>query len=137
MSCRRISGHGTAARRTGPSLSNWSDYNIATSTWISPATAIPASTDDVYFNGYFGGYNQGTGTIALPNGTTTIDDAYFGDGWTQFNFSNAAATLNVTGNFNFESNATSNAAPFNPSTIALGLERQRALCPNSDPMARN
>ena len=100
---------------------NWNVFNDQNGAWTIPATSTPAATDVVCFNGYLGGNNTGSATIALPDGATTVNTAYFGSNGTQLNFSNPAATLNVTGNFYFSSSPTTNQAPYGASTFASVL----------------
>ncbi len=76
--------------------------------WTSDNGLVPSPVDSVVF----GPYNTwSTYTVNLPTGTTTVNNLSNESMWTAFNFTNASATLDVTGNFADSSGYANTFAP--------------------------
>ena len=76
--------------------------------WTSNNGLVPSPVDSVVF----GPYNTwSTYTVNLPTGTTTVNNLSNESMWTAFNFTNASATLDVTGNFASNSDYANTFAP--------------------------
>ena len=83
---------------------NWT----TTANWTpTPPGGQPAATDSVVFYGP----GWATTNVTLPTGTTTVANLGITFEWAAWNFLNAAATLNITGNFNYATSYNCTFAP--------------------------